>query len=275
MIKLPKKKTVDKYLSVFKISFQQEFAYRLNFIMWRLRNVFQVFLAFFLWDTVFANPGMVIFGYDRAKILTYVFGLILIRSIVLSMRSVDIAPEIAKGDVSNLLLKPISYFKYWFTRDSASKLLNLTFAVFEAGILYILLRPPFFLQNNIFYILFFILSITLAIILYFLLVLLFSMPTFWFPQQSWGFMFLLMVFVDILAGGIFPIDILPSNIQNLAYLTPFPYLLFIPVEIYLGHFNFVATLRFLAASMVWIFILLFVNNKVWNLGLKSYRAEGR
>ena len=266
---------MNKYLQIFKISFQQEFAYRLNFIMWRVRNVFQVFLVFFLWDTVFATSGTLIFGYDRQKILTYVFALIIIRSIVLSMRSIDIGPEIARGDVTNILLKPISYIRYWLTRDLASKLLNLSFAVFETTVLYLLLKPPFFFQGNILFLLFFLVSVTAAIILYFLLVFLFSMPTFWFPQQSWGFMFLLMVFVDILAGGIFPIDILPSNIQNLAYLTPFPYLLFIPVEIYLGHFNFVVTLRFLTASMVWIFILLFVNNKVWNLGLKSYRAEGR
>lgn len=269
------RKALKKYISVFTISFQQEFAYRVNFIMWRVRNVMQFFLIFFLWDTIFATPGVNVFGYTKAKILTYVFSLILIRSLVLSTRSVDIAPEIARGDVSNLLLKPINYFKYWLTRDIASKVLNLSFAIFEAGILFILLKPPFYFQGNILYILFFIVSITAAIILYFLLVLLFSMPTFWFPQQSWGFMFLLLVFVDILAGGVFPLDILPVGIQKIALLTPFPYLLFIPTEIYLGQLNYSSILGFLAVSMIWIFVLVYINQKVWNSGLRAYRAEGR
>ncbi len=65
--------SLAKYISIFKISFAQEFAYRLNFIMWRVRNVMQILLLFFLWTTVFSDPARVVFGYDRAKMLTYVF----------------------------------------------------------------------------------------------------------------------------------------------------------------------------------------------------------
>lgn len=127
---------MKKYLELFKISFQQEFVYRLNFIMWRVRNVLQIFLVFFLWDTVFSNSQRVVFGYDRAKILTYVFGLVLVRAFVLSARAVDVGGEVARGDLSNYLLKPISYFKYWLTRDLSSKALNLIFAVFETTALF-------------------------------------------------------------------------------------------------------------------------------------------
>src|SRR3990172_10364823 len=106
-----------KYFQIFQISFQEEFAYKLNFIMWRVRNVFQILLTFFLWNTIFASPTIVIFGYDRSKILTYVFGMMIVRALVMSARAADIASDIAQGDLSNYLLKPITYFKYWFTRD--------------------------------------------------------------------------------------------------------------------------------------------------------------
>ena len=139
---------MKKYWSVFKISFQQEFAYRLNFIMWRVRNVLQIFLIFFLWDTVFSDPSRSVFGYDRSKILTYVFGVIIVRSLVLSARGMDVTGDIAKGDISNYLVKPISYFKYWFTRDVSSKALNILFATTEFFVLYLFLRPPFFFQAD-------------------------------------------------------------------------------------------------------------------------------
>ncbi|HJX46074.1 MAG TPA: ABC-2 family transporter protein, partial [Patescibacteria group bacterium] len=132
---------MKKYLSVFKISFQQEFAYRVNFIMWRVRNVTQLFLVFFLWDTVFSAQGKVIFGYDKTRILTYVFGLLIIRAFVLSARAVDVAGEVANGDLSNYLIKPVSYFKYWLTRDLSSKALNLIFAAFETTALFFILKP--------------------------------------------------------------------------------------------------------------------------------------
>ena len=92
---------MKKYWSVFKISFVQEFAYKANFIMWRVRNVFQIFIVFFLWDSIFADPGRELFGYNRAQILTYVFGIIVVKAFVLSARAVDVAGEIGDGRLTN------------------------------------------------------------------------------------------------------------------------------------------------------------------------------
>ena len=100
--------------------------------MWRVRNVLRIFLVFFLWDSIFSDPGRTLFGYDRSKILTYVFGILIVRAFVLSARAADVAGEIANGDLSNYLLKPVSYFKYWLTRDLSSKVLNMGFAGVEA-----------------------------------------------------------------------------------------------------------------------------------------------
>jgi len=103
---------VKKYLQIFKLSFQQEFAYRLNFVMWRVRNILQIILLFFLWSSVFKDPQTEVFGYNQEKILTYVFGILILRAIVFSARAVDVAGEISNGDITNFLLKPVSYFKY-------------------------------------------------------------------------------------------------------------------------------------------------------------------
>ncbi len=266
---------MTKYWQIFKISFQQEFVYRLNFIMWRFRNVMQIFFTFFLWNAVFSDSQRFVFGYNRASILTYIFGLIVVRSIVLSIRSIDVAGEIARGDLTNILLKPISYFRYWLIRDISSKALNLIFATVEIAFLFLILRPEFFFQRNFIYIVFFILAIIIAIVLYFLLVFLFSMPTFWFPHQAWGFMFLLFIFSDLLGGGVFPIDILPGYLQKIIYFSPFPYLLYVPIGIYLGKFEFFLTLRFLIVSLFWVGFLTLLNERIWRKGLEIYRAEGR
>ena len=103
---------MKKYLQIFKLSFQQEFAYRLNFVMWRVRNILQIILLFFLWSSVFKDPQTEVFGYNQEKILTYVFGILILRAIVFSARAVDVAGEISNGDITNFLLKPVSYFKY-------------------------------------------------------------------------------------------------------------------------------------------------------------------
>ncbi|KKR39559.1 hypothetical protein A2210_01465 [Candidatus Woesebacteria bacterium RIFOXYA1_FULL_40_18] len=266
---------MKKYLSVFKISFQQEFVYRLNFIMWRVRNVLQIFLIFFLWDTIFSDPGRVVFGYDRAKILTYIFGLAIMKAIVTSSRTIDVAGEISDGKLSNYLLKPVNYFKYWFTRDVASKSLNLIFAVFEVTILYFILKPPFFFQPNPLLLVLFLTSLLSGVLLYFFLLFIFDMFAMWYPEQGWGPIFFLFIFVEFLGGGLFPLDILPAAIQKGLYLTPFPYLYFIPLQIYLGKLGIIESLWATLVAGVWILVLGFTLKKLWQAGLAVYKSEGR
>ncbi len=267
---------INKYLSIFKISFQQEFVYRLNFIMWRFRNVMQIFLIFFLWSSVFSDPTRIVFGYDRGKILTYVFGILLLRAIVFSSRTVDVTGEIASGDLTNYLLKPINYFRYWFTRDLSSKALNLSFAIVESTLLFLILKPPFFLQTDPTIIFFFASSLVMAVLIYFSLLFLTSMITFWAPSSGWPAQFLFIAIVtEFLSGAVFPLDVMPVLFQKVIHFLPFQYLLFFPLQIYLGKVNFSTMLSGVVIALVWTLILLIVVNWVWKKGVKNYAAEGR
>jgi ABC-2 type transport system permease protein len=265
-----------KYFQIFKISFQEEFVYKLNFVMWRVRNVFQILLTFFLWSTIFANPTTVIFGYDRSKILTYVFGIMIVRALVMSARAADISSDIAQGDLSNYLLKPMTYFKYWFTRDISSKALNLIFAAVEFVLLFLILQPPFYFQTNPEVLILFFVSIVLAVLIYFFILILVSCLTFWAPELSWGGHFLItIVIVEALSGSLFPINILPATLQYIVMATPFPYLIYFPVQVYLGNIAGQATLGGLMIATAWTGILWLTMNFIWQRGLKTYESTGR
>jgi ABC-2 type transport system permease protein len=267
---------MDKYLQVFKISFQQEFVYRVNFVMWRIRNVAQILLVFFLWDTVFSDPDRIVFGYDRAKILTYVLGPVFVKAFVLSARAVDVAGEVSQGTLSNYLVKPVNYFKYWLVRDISSKVLNLTFALIEMFILFLLLKPSFYIQTNILSLLGFVISVVLAMFIYFTLIFINSSVPFWIPEAAWGVHFLIgVVFVEFLSGALFPLDLLPSTVQTVLNFTPFPYLIFFPLQVYLGNVAGFAMIKGLLVCGVWVVLLFYVMSYVWRRGLKVYQAYGR
>ncbi len=267
---------MKKYWSIFKISFQQEFAYKLNFIMWRVRNVFQILLTFFLWSTIFSSPTIVIFGYDRSKILTYVFGIMIVRAFVMSARAADIAGDIAQGNLSNYLLKPMTYFKYWFTRDISSKALNLLFAAAEFAILFVILKPPFYFQTNPTTLILFVVGLILAVLIYFFLLVIVSSVTFWAPELGWGGHFLFtIVIVEALSGSLFPINILPSGVQSVIMATPFPYLIYFPVQVYLGNISGQMLFGGVITAAAWTGILWFVMNSLWLKGLKAYESIGR
>lgn len=267
---------MKRYWTIFKISFAQEFAYKVNFIMWRVRNVLQIFIVFFLWDTVFADPNRVVFGYDKARILTYVFGTLILKAIIFSARSVDVPGEISEGTLTNYLLKPVNYFKYWLTRDVASKALNVMFSVVEVTILFIILKPEFFLQTNAIYLLGFIASLLIANFLMFVIRFITSFITFWAPEMAWGSQFLIVVTItEFFSGAVFPLDIFPTAVQKILYLTPFPYILFFPLQVYLGKVTPAFMAQGLLVSLVWCFGTVMIMNLVWRAGLKTYRAEGR
>lgn len=267
---------MKKYLRIFKISFEEEFAYRLNFILWRFRNVLQILLTYFLWSTVYTDPGKVIFGYDRARILTYIFGIMLVRAIVMSARTMDVRNDISTGDLSNYLIKPLNYFKYFFTRDIASKVLNLSFAAIEFILLFLILKPPFIFQVNPISILGFIVAIILAMFLYSLILFIVSTIPFWVPELGWGSQFLVaVVVVEMLSGSIFPINILPTYLQSIFMATPFPYLVYFPIEVYLGNVSGFSLLGGLLVSGAWVGVLGILLNIIWKKGLKVYQAFGR
>lgn len=265
---------MKKYLTVFTVSWQNGFVYRINFIFWRVRSVILVITVYFLWEAIFRNGG-VIFGYNRERILTYVFLTLVIRSLVLGLRSIDTAGEIADGRLSNYLIKPINYHLYWFVRDLADKLLNIVFSVLEIVILYLVLRPPIFIQQNISFLLSFAIFLIIAVFINYLLAAITSNFAFWTPENAWGFWFVLQILQDFLGGIMYPLDIFPQKIYEFLKLLPFPYLLYFPVNIYLGKIEGPEILKGLLISCFWLIVLALILRREWSLGLRSYQAEGR
>lgn len=267
---------MSKYFQIAKISFKQEMAYPLNFLMWRVRNVIQILVIYFLWSSAFSDPKRVLFGYDKDRMLTYVLSIMLVRAFVLSSKASDVAGEISRGELSNSLVKPFNYFKYWLSRDLAGKVLNVVFASAEIGIMIILFHPSVFFQKNFLYILLFVSSIILAIFLYTTLVFLVSTIAFWIPEGGWAAHFLLsVIIVEFLSGVLFPLDVLPDVFQKILNLMPFPYLVFFPISIYLGKVDFMQIIYGYSIGIFWLGLLFVLVKIVWKRGLKVYEVYGR
>lgn len=260
-----------KYLTVFTISLQEFFTYRLNFVMWRVRQVFVFLIPFFLWRSVLGGGGE-LYGYGFAALMTYLFGTTILRSLVMGSRTVDLGWMINTGYLSIPLLKPMSLFRFFFTRDLADKLYNLTFICFEIPLLFLLFRPPVFLQTNFLVLVPTLFSLLFAILIYFLINLLFGSIAFW-SRDIWAPRFLLMVIMEFATGAMFPLDMLSDSLQRLVMLTPFPYLLFVPLQLYLG--QDAQVVGHLATQLFWVVSLYLAVKYVWQKGLKVYEAEGR
>lgn len=268
---------MKKYLQIIKTTWQEYSVYRLNFIMWRIRNIFSILIIYFLWLAIFSENNN-LFGYDKTKMVTYILGISLMQAIIFASRTIDVGGEIAEGNLTNYLLRPFNFIKWWFTKDLADKVLNLIFSVCELAVLFFILRPVIFIQQNAANLSFFLLAIVLSTILYFFINFFLGIISFWTPE-SWGGVwaprFIFMVILQFLSGSFFPLDILPQKIFFILSLTPFPYLLYFPLKVYLGGIGIGQIILGVGVTLFWTVIWYFIVKKTWTAGLKVYGAEGR
>ena len=199
---------MGKYLSIFKLSWDSALVYRFNFVMWRLRTIISFLAIYFFWVAVFKHNNQV-FDYTQTALLTYVIVARFVDTLVFSSLSYTAGQEIASGNLNNYLLKPFSYFKYWFTRDLADKLLNLIFFAAELILIVAILRPPLQFPASLNSWLLFFSTASLAGVMHFYLDFLINAFTFWYPEHGgWPFRFLAWMLFEFLTGLMFPLDIL-------------------------------------------------------------------
>ncbi|MBI5356457.1 ABC-2 family transporter protein [Candidatus Collierbacteria bacterium] len=229
--------------------------------------------SYFLWQAVFKGRTE-IFGYSQNQMLSYIMLAAVLQSMVLASRSIDLAGVINSGELSNIIIRPISNLWYWLSRDAADKALNLIFSGVEISLLIILLKPPLAWPGFSLSAVSLLLILPPATLLYYFINYLFGLTGFW-TNEVWAPRFLLMVVLQFLAGLMFPLDVLPQTIQNLAMWTPFPYLVYFPAQVMLAKVSWIEAWRGISATVVWMIIFGAAVEVVWRKGLRAYGAEGR
>lgn len=262
-----------KYLFIIKLTLEEQLTYRLNFLLWRFRNFAFLFSLFFFWLAVYGNKEEFL-GYQKAQMIAYVIGIAFLRSIVFSSRSGDLPGQIRSGELTRILLRPIKATFFWFAGDLADKLLNIIFTILEVGLLLKLFNFPFYFPQRAESYFYFLLLSFLAVFLYFFLSFFISATSFW-SEEIWATRWLFgIVFLEFFAGAFFPIDVLPAWLAKIIYLTPFPYLVFFPLKIWLEQLSLAMILRATFICFGWLVIFWWLSLVLWKKGVKNYGAYG-
>jgi ABC-2 type transport system permease protein len=265
---------LKKYLQILITSWQNTFVYRLSLIMWQLESVILFLGSYLFWLAAF-EQSQLIQAYDKTTMLTYIIGILVLRNIIFTSRTSQVAAEISTGELSKYLIRPLSYLKWMFTLEWADKISNLFFMAVELIVIFLLFRPPFFFQTNWLYLGLFGLSIIISIFLYFYLSLAISLTTFWYVEHNgWPQRFLFETTMIFLTGGWFPLDLLPKPVFNLLNWLPSTYIRYFPLQIYLGRLDNLSIYKGLFVTLIWTWVLSMLTKKLWQKGLKSYTASG-
>src|SRR3989339_632651 len=257
-------------IQVFKTTIREYAAYRLNFILWRLRMFLNLLFNFFLWSAVFDTRST--FGpFPKHAMISYILYAYLISTFVLGSRTAEIGAYINDGTIINLILKPVSFFKYYFARDIADKVMNIVFALLELAIVIWLFNATLVLPQNIMlFALFFINGILIS----FFINLMLSFIGFWTPE-IWAPRFLFIMLVFFISGSYFPLNLLPPPVYHALLVTPFPYLFFLPSLTLIGQIDGAVILFQLFFSYFWVVILYHLALYMWKTGNKNFSFWGR
>jgi len=229
-------------------------------------------MFFSLWSAIStgkSNLGV----YTIPQIYSYFVIGYIIKALIFTTRTQDIGSDIQNGSISTLFIKPISTLKYYFARDIIDKLFNTFFMFFEFILILFLFKPSFSFptrENFIYFLLFLILSI----ITFFFYSLVISFIAFW-SDDAWSSRFLFgVVFVTIFSGQYIPLDFLPTTVAQILDYTPFPYMFYYPLKIWLGQVPSNIIYGKLFIGVLICLFLYFLSQLMWLKGKQKYQSYG-
>lgn len=264
-----------KLLMVFKLAWIERMVYRVNFFLEILSGIFSSLIIVFLWMAIYKSGSKPVIGdYSMDEMVTYLLGAGLINSFILTTaENPETNQSIQDGTLSILLIKPLSPYGVWFIRDMGSK--TFYFLLGLAGYIVVLLFFRSYLVFNISpgYIIFFLLSLGLAALLQFFLFEVLSLLAFW-VENTYGIRFTMRVIMEVVAGTIIPLSFFPQILQKIFTCLPFPFLIYLPMRIYLGRIPVNEIIVELMKELGWITGLALLNLIIWKRGIRQYVSMG-
>lgn len=267
---------MKKYLHVINIGIQNTLVYRVNFLFRAAFGLVPLTATILLWRTIYEGKeaGGTVAGYSLAQMVSYY----LVVTIVNSLTAVNeddwqIAADIKDGHISQFLLKPVDYLAYRFCLFFSGRVIYTAVAFVPVALFILYHREFFVLPPSVGAFGWFLVSVLMTGVMQFLISYTMALLAFWVLEVA-TFIFILFAFEYIAGGQLFPLNILPPAISAALDCTPFPYLLFFPVSIYLGQTTGEALWRGLAIQAFWMVAAYVLARFVWSRGIKKYSAVG-
>ncbi len=263
---------MSPYQKIFKLSISRILTYRLDFLMGRVRNVIVMLVLFYVW-TYLTKGSTAFAGYSRQELITYVFGMNVLKAVVFGEQSRKIAQDINDGTFSSYLLKPISVWKLFYFRELGERVTLFITSLLEVALFLILLNETILFPSSFGSLGIFALSLFLGHILYFFLSLMLNFLAFW-TREAMGPRFLFEWLLEFASGVYFPINIVTHSFGVLLSALPYLYILFIPMQIYLGKLSPNDILHSVLLQILWIALIGILTFFTWKKGLQKYTGDG-
>ncbi len=259
-----------KVRAIFRILFQDNLNFRAQAVVWILTSVVPIMTTAYVWLASFggrANIG----GFNKANILVYFLGALLLSNLVTSSIGFDVGHAIKDGSVSFYLVRPAYYPSWMFLSNLAWRVFrSILFIPFL--IVLIIAYHSIFSQASLHLSATFWLAVLLAHLLSFAYSLCVGFMAFFFEDMS-AFGQISFLFSFLFSGQLAPISLMPHGLKIIAQTLPFQYMMSFPLQIMVNqadqiHLNILKSFLWMAAFMVLSIVM-------FQVGTKRYSAIGQ
>jgi len=265
--------TLNKYGHAFLLGLQSNLIYRWTFGVRSAFSLCNLAVVFILWGAAFAGSPT-INGFTFHETLTYFVVLFALQFLVGAFNEdYQVSEEIRNGLINQFLLKPINYYAYRLSIFASARVVSGAIVLIPLAIAIPVLRHSLTLHFVPWRWLLAIPATAMAGAIQFTLAYCFGLLTFWFLEIQ-GFVILSMAVETILGGQMFPLDLLPHRLYQVAEVLPFYYQMYFPAAILTGRIDHLGALRGLLIQAVWVGLLLSLGYLLWRRGLRRYTAVG-
>ena len=243
-------------------------AYPFRFWTSFISNIIILLFTYFLWSTLYKDKTIVN-GYTLTSVMTYYIVTIAIKKITLARTYArELSRDIKDGNLSLHLLKPFNSNYYRLTTYLGKNLLPISsfilFIIVANTFIPNLLSPS---QNFSL----FIASTLLGGILNFYIMVIAGSIAFW-VVSAYGIINFMSRLFAFLSGSLIPLAFFPEGIKRIMVYSPFTYIHYIPISIYLGNLSSSEIKKSFLIQIIYIFVFFVLSYLIWNKGLKRYDA---
>ncbi|MBT7609186.1 MAG: hypothetical protein HN576_05485 [Bacteriovoracaceae bacterium] len=261
---------IQKWLQTILISWSNFTTYRLNFFLQVIGpGLVFFFIKYNLWSAIYGgNNTIVLGGYTFRSMIQYHGWSMIVLLLCQGMTANNLSEDIRMGRISNYLIYPMNFWEFHTAAFIAFEFLQLFICAVTIGLIGFtsLLGPIHFevLINAFCYCIF-------VSIFWFAIQYLTGIIAFWL-EETWTLRVIFSIISGFLSGAIIPLELFPTKLVEVLSYTPFPYLTYYPVKMFMGEVGFFPKGYLILG--VWLAVIIIINKIVWRKGIKMYTAAG-
>jgi len=264
-----------RYTAFIRAGWMVDVQYRADIALWLLWGITEPAVALGIWWSIAQASGGAVDGYTPGAFARYFFGVTLINQLTQAWDAWYIDHWIAEGEMNYRLARPVAPVHEAVADNLAYKARVGTIVVLVwvlAAIIWptvrVPVRPGHWMLAAI--------AVVLGAAIRFFNGFVIGLLAFWTTRAS-SIIELQIAIGLFLSGQIAPLDLLPSQISNVANVLWFPYAISFPVGLLTGEGGWTGSgqiARGFAGQVIWLSIWFVAYRVIWKNGVKRYGAVG-